>query len=166
MAVAQSDLRSAAQRATIHKRVTPELGQATAFLCHSHNDRVLAQGLQTLLHETGMDLYIDWQDASMPDQPTRETAEKLQHRIVASAWFIFLATSNSMTSRWCPWELGYADGKKPIEHIAVVQTRDSAGQYHGNEYLHLYRRIDVTADGSLAAFAPFAGSGTYVRDLS
>ena len=125
----------------------------------------MAEGLQTLLRDTGMDLYIDWQDANMPDQPTRETAERLQRRIVTSNWFIFLATANSMTSRWCPWELGYADGKKPTDYITIVQTLDSAGQYHGNEYLHLYRRIDVTSEGSLAAFSPGATLGTYVRYL-
>lgn len=46
---------------------TKAAGQRTAFLCHSHKDRHLALGLQALLSQHGLNLYIDWQDAEMPD---------------------------------------------------------------------------------------------------
>jgi hypothetical protein len=100
----------------------------------------------------------------MPDQPNAETAERLRRRIVDTTWFLFLATANSMSSRWCPWELGYADGKKPPQRIAVVPTREGATT-HGNEYLQLYPRIDPAATGQLAMFAPNAQTGTYVNSL-
>ena len=165
MAIPQSDLRTASVRTILRKGIGAAPGQATAFLCHSHKDRDIALGLQTLLRESGLDLYIDWQDADMPDKPNRETALKIKSRIVSTTWFLFLATANSMSSRWCPWEIGYADGKKPIERILLVQTADSSGQQYGSEYLQLYQHVDSTSTGLLAVFGPAPGSGKYVRDL-
>jgi hypothetical protein len=165
MAISQSDLRRATLRTPLRKGLSPAHGQATAFLCHSHKDRDLAEGLQVLLLEAGLDLYIDWQDPSMPDKPTRETAQRLQRRIITSDWFLFLATANSMSSKWCPWELGYADGKKPIDSIAIVPTHDTLGSYYGNEYLELYRRIDVSTAGALISVQPRATTGIHVRNM-
>lgn len=110
----------------------------------------MALGLQQWLREQGMDLYIDWQDASMPESPDAMTAARIRAVIRGVDVFLFLATSDSMGSRWCPWELGFADGIKRNEQITVIATRDASGNYYGNEYLQLYRRIDqVAAGGSL-----------------
>jgi hypothetical protein len=79
-------------------------------------------------------------------------------------WFLFLATGNSMASRWCPWELGYADGKKPNEKIAIVPTRDGQAT-HGNECLQLYRRIEVDNAGGLGIFNPNTTSGYKVNSI-
>lgn len=163
MAINQDDLRNArrfGRQAVIAKRID----QRTAFLCHSHVDRELAEGLQIKLREAGFDLYIDWQDLTMPATPNAETAAKLRNRIVTCDWFLFLATANSMASRWCPWELGYADGKKPNDKIAVVPTRDQQTT-HGNEYLQLYRYIDVAKGGGLGMFSAASGQGVMVSSL-
>ena len=165
MAISQADLRSAGRQASsqatiVAKRAT----QRTAFLCHSHHDRELALGLQALLRQQGLDLYIDWQDATMPSAPNAETASKLRQRIVNCEWFLFLATANSMSSRWCPWELGYADGKKANEKIVIVPTRDGQAT-HGNEYMQLYRRIEPDNVGGLGIFNPNATSGYKVGSI-
>jgi hypothetical protein len=47
----------------------------TAFFCHSHLDAELAKELQGYLHRNGREVYIDWEDATMPDTPDRRTAE-------------------------------------------------------------------------------------------
>ncbi|QEZ48998.1 toll/interleukin-1 receptor domain-containing protein (plasmid) [Cupriavidus oxalaticus] len=140
-------------------------GQKSAFLCHSHKDRDLALGLAVLMKNAGVDLYIDWLDESMPARPSRTTAEQLKLRIFAADWFLFLATENSTASRWCPWELGYADGKKALSRIAVVPTSNSTGTTFGSEYLDLYRRIDVSAVGELIAVEPSQSYGTPVRQV-
>lgn len=164
MPIDQANLRNAARRSGGQTGIAKRANQRTAFLCHSHHDRELALGLQTYLREQGLDLYIDWQDATMPPQPNVETAAKLCQRILACEWFLYLATSNSMASRWCPWELGYADGKKAYEKIAIVPTRD--GQItHGNEYLQLYRRIEVDAYGGLGIFNPNTTQGYKVNSI-
>ena len=127
-------------------------GRQTAFLSHSHRDASLAKGVQGFLRAQGWDVYIDWEDTSMPETPDKRTAERIKQRIVELDWFLFLATANSKRSKWCPWELGYADGKKPHRSILILTTRDSIGKSYGNEYLQLYRYVSSTEFGSYATF--------------
>jgi hypothetical protein len=168
MPISTDTLRSASSR--LSKSVTlseaRRLGLRTAFLCHSHRDADLVQGLANLLGEEGLNVYIDWADISMPEQPTRETAKRIQSKILESAFFLFLATSNSMSSRWCPWEIGYADGKKPINTILILPTSDRSGNWHGNEYLQLYRSIDFSTSGRLGVWEAGQTRGAIgLRDL-
>lgn len=128
--------------------------QRTAFLCHSHHDRDLARGLQTLFREHECEVYLDWQDAEMPETPDRATAVKIQSKIRELDFFIFLATPRSTASRWCPWEIGYADRAKAHENIFIVETYDNEGNWYGNEYLQLYRQISSTTSGCLHIFEP------------
>lgn len=164
MSIAQAELLRAAQRRPLMKSQVRAGLHKMAFLCHSHRDSALAEGLQALLAEQGVTLYIDWQDATMPPEPNRETAARLQQRIKASDWFLFLATANSMASRWCPWELGYADGQKPLDRIAIVPTFDGRST-HGNEYLQLYRRVDASSAGDLLWVPAGSSQGQYVRSV-
>ncbi|MEF7612997.1 toll/interleukin-1 receptor domain-containing protein [Aquincola sp. MAHUQ-54] len=164
MPISQADLRNAANQAGAQTRVAKRADQRTAFLCHSHHDHELALGLQALLRQQGLDLYIDWQDSTMPPEPNAETAKQLRRRIMNSEWFLFLATANSTASRWCPWELGYADGKMPNEKIVIVPTRDSQ-KTHGNEYLQLYRTIETDSVGGLSIFNPNTKSGYRVSSI-
>lgn len=170
MAIPIGDLRSAAKRAGLQsasKSLTEARARQehVAFLCHSHKDEELALGLQALLRESGWNLYIDWQDTQMPDKPNRTTAEKLQARIRSSDYFLFLATGNSTASRWCPWELGYADGARPYERILIVPTTDDMGHLHGSEYLELYQHIDGSTLGKLAAYPAGQRTGVLVSSL-
>jgi hypothetical protein len=70
-----------------------------------------------------------------------------------------------MTSRWCPWEIGFADGKKTLDRIAIVPTQDNYGQFYGNEYLNLYNKIDVSSGTSGIALFDTQGNGQWVRSL-
>jgi hypothetical protein len=80
-------------------RVAKSAGRKTAFLCHSHLDRDLAERVESFLQAKGWSIYIDWKDAEMPEKPNRETAEKIQAKIRDLDWFLFLATQNSMRSK-------------------------------------------------------------------
>jgi hypothetical protein len=124
----------------------------SAFLCHSHQDETIVKGLVALFQEEGIDLYIDWKDHTMPETPNAETAKKIQDAIRGRDLFLFLATANSKASRWCPWEIGYADssGRK----IYIIPTADGAGSY-GNEYLQLYAKIDEGSSGTKKGLAIF-----------
>ena len=169
MAISQSTLRTYAARAGFQKSASlvneaKRSGRQTAFLSHSHKDADLAKGLQGFLQAQGWDIYIDWEDTTMPETPDRTTAERIQQRIIELDWFFFLATENSMKSRWCPWEIGYADGKKPIDSILILQTVDSSGRYYGNEYLQLYRYISATQAGSYAAFGAAQNRGGLILE--
>ena len=166
MAIPQSRISAASERYRVRAKSLNEAQQArmkTAFLCHSHLDERLARGMATLLDESGWNVYIDWLDASMPDTPNRATAAKLQQRIVTTNYFLFLATDNSMKSRWCPWEIGYADGKKSIDTIMIIPTSDGNRVWHGSEYLQLYSSLDYSDSDVLAVWEPGKSSGTQLR---
>ncbi|MBF8275622.1 MAG: hypothetical protein HW390_695 [Candidatus Brocadiaceae bacterium] len=124
----------------------------SAFLCHSHKDEALVKGMLVLFQEAGVDLYIDWNDHTMPDAPNAETARKIQEKIRRCDLFLFLATANSKASRWCPWEIGYADSSK--KGIYIIPTSDGSDTY-GNEYLELYAKIDEGSDNTKRGLAVF-----------
>jgi len=133
-----------------------------AFLCHSHKDVDLVKGLVVSFREKNVDLYVDWLDTLMPETTNKETAKNLQQRIKQADMFLFLATRNSMSSRWCPWEIGYADGVGKVPHI--LPTIDKYSVTHGNEYLTLYPRIDLGIIENIqknvfAIFAPGENKG-------
>jgi len=157
MAIPQATIRRASAKASTTRLMSLSEGtlrQQTAFLCHSHKDKDLVAGVAVLLKESGWDLYIDWTDSSMPETPDRETATKIKQRIDGMRHFLFLATQNSMTSRWCPWEIGFADSKKGPENVLVIPTSDEGGRFYGNEYLQLYPRIDMNGLSGLAMWRP------------
>lgn len=139
----------------------------TAFLSHSHQDAKRAKGLQTLLAEEGWDVFIDWEHTRLDDRPTKETVQLIQAAINRADWLFYLATPNGGRSRWCPWEIGYADGKKSASAIVVIATSDSQGTY-GSEYLDLYAQISTTSgDERLGFFKPSSStSGHYLREVA
>ena len=95
----------------------------------------------------------------------------IKSRIVDTNWFLFLATQNSTSSRWCPWEIGYADSAKQHEKIIIVPTEDDNGRFYGNEYLQLYRKLTDASNTSInksgyAVFSPGATQGgSWVEQL-
>ncbi len=100
-------------------------------------------------------------DQSMPPKPSKATAKKIQQRITDAELFLFLATANSRASRWCPWEIGYADSGK--RNIYIIPTHDDKVTY-GNEYLELYPKIDESNVGGgmkqYAVFEPDSSTGS------
>ncbi|OGS23007.1 MAG: hypothetical protein A2252_06325 [Elusimicrobia bacterium RIFOXYA2_FULL_39_19] len=143
MAISQSLLinKSASFQEPLHGSMqkSASKGMKSAFLCHSHKDEAIVKGLIVLFQEAEIDIYIDWKDHTMPDVPNVETAKKIQQKIKTCDFFFFLASLNSKVSRWCPWEIGYADSNK--RNIYIISTSDGRDTY-GNEYLQLYPRID------------------------
>ncbi len=101
----------------------------------------------------------------MPENTNRDTAVKIQQKIQEADYFFFLATPNSVKSRWCPWEIGYADGVKKYESIFIIPTQDRNGYYYGNEYLQLYQKIDKSQQGPLAFWKPNNENGRYMSSL-
>ena len=171
MPISINDLRAAGSRAS-RTRLLKSINEAvarskqTAFLCHSHKDDDLAEGLQVVFAENGWELYIDWKDHEMPEKPNKETAEKIKTKIGQLDWFLFLATPNSSTSRWCPWEIGIADTRKSHDRMLIIPTTDSSGKWYGNEYLQLYNQITTAQGGGLARFpAGQTSGGTYIQNL-
>lgn len=169
MAISIDALEKAAGR-PLPQTMNKSVNEATAarkkiaFLSHSHLDQKRARGVQVLLAEEGWDVFIDWEHNTLDGRPTKETATWLQHAIGRCDWLLYLATQNSAKSRWCPWEIGYADGKKSNASIVVINTKDSGGTY-GSEYLDLYRRI-IEVNGKLIIAEPGSVTARYLSGAS
>ena len=170
MAIPQSRLRGAARRPqlqTLAKSLNEaqRQGLQTAFLSHSSADIELAQGLQVVLREKGWRVYLDLVDGGR-DIADASTAARIRNKIIEYRWFLFLATGHSTKSRWCPWEIGVADGKKPNASILIIATTDDNSSFYGSEYLQLYRRLEVTHDDDLALFEVNKNdNGTRIKQL-
>ena len=94
----------------------------------------------------GIQVYFDLYDSTLSLPPSSDTAIQLKSKIKYANHFILLATKNSVVeSRWCPWEVGCADGFKVP--ISIAQTKDEFGQEWGAEYLQLYHSIDIRLVG-------------------
>ena len=90
----------------------------------------------------------------MPDRPNPTTADRIKTRIGELTWFLYLATENAGRSRWCPWEIGYADAVKGVDRVVILPTQDERGYSYGAEYLGLYRRITTAEVGGYGLFGP------------
>jgi hypothetical protein len=137
-----------------NKRGEPDQAQATVFLSHSHDDRELIEPAINFLASFGVSVYVDWQDPQMPSITNGWTAHRLQLKIVAYRRFVMLATENSLASRWVPWELGYADGKKSRSDIAIFPIQPSLYREAPNEYIQVYPRIEQADNDDWYVFAP------------
>ncbi len=126
---------------------------SSVFLSHSHKDKELVERVRVALGSQGIDVYIDWQDGEMPSRPNRATAKRIKDKIKENHLFLLLLTSNSIDSRWVPWELGIADQAKRLEQILVFVVRPSTMTDFGSEYLQLYHHVrDIY--GNLRVAAP------------
>lgn len=130
------------------------LASITVFLSHSHKDKEIAQGFKNLLAQCGIKVYIDWEDSELREAPNKETAERIKEKIKKLDLFILLATKNSLSSRWCPWEIGIADGYKGYDMILIVPISDDYGNFIGNEYLKLYKRVEIVKPEKLFILEP------------
>ncbi len=111
------------------------------FISHSFSDKELVIGLLHLFTNAGYKVYIDWINDSSLDRSnvTPETAALIRQRVKQSKGTSYIATSNSTNSKWCPWELGVADGLTGRVCILPVMHTEF---FTGQEYLSLYPYLD------------------------
>lgn len=113
------------------------------FISHSYMDKELVEVLYNKFEEAGYKVYIDWKEKTLQDREnvSAETARQLKLRMNNCTGLSYIATSNIVNSKWCPWELGYADGKKNKAAILPI-TKEKTYEYKGIEYLGIYPYID------------------------
>ena len=133
------------------------------FLSHSNLDSELARGFVNKARQLGINVYFDLYDSTLTLPPSADTANKLRVRIQNASHFILLATVNSVQkSKWCPWELGCADGNNIP--ISIAQTMDDSGNTWGAEYLSIYHSVEImNAQGfglRMARMKPRGASGS------
>ena len=112
------------------------------FLSHSYSDKELILGIKTALENFKYSVYIDWiQDSSMDRaNVTKDNALWIKERMKASKCLLYATSSNSSSSKWMPWELGFMDGFKDKVSIFPV-SKGYETSYKGNEYLGIYPYI-------------------------
>ena len=110
------------------------------FISHSFKDKDLVTGLYHLFTQTGYKVYIDWIDDGNLDRKsvTPDTAAIIKRRIKSSKGAAYIATANSTTSKWCPWELGVSDGMH--DKVCILPIMDYS--FKGQEYLGLYPYLE------------------------
>ena len=118
------------------------------FLSHSYLDHELVYTIVDLFNDAGYSVYVDWIIDEQLDRSKvdRQTSEILRKRMDSSKGLAYVSTTNIATSKWCPWELGYVDGKKcgRCAILPVVKTKHD--EFKGQEYLSLYPYIDYQAN--------------------
>lgn len=123
--------------------------QTSIFLSHSHYDSVYVKDVVVFLSKLGVSVYVDWMDDTMPKETSGKTAALLKQKIKENSKFLFLATNQSIESKWCNWEIGFGDAHKYVNNIALLPLADDNIEWKGNEYLLIYPYIkesDLTKD--------------------
>lgn len=153
----QSEIRRRAQahvtkqyRATARSIVTESMEQYASwrrydvFLSHSTKDAEIVLGVKLVLEEQGKKVYVDWIDDAELDRTrvTPKTAAVLRDRMKSCVSLVFIATENSSSSKWTPWELGYFDGFKQGGVSIFPVLEDWQSSFEGQEYLGLYPLVE------------------------
>lgn len=131
------------QRRIIYEnnRIYSSNNQYDIFLSHSYLDREEVLNLVQLFNNCGYSVYVDWIYDYQLDRNSVsvKTAELLRKRMNESKGLAYLATGNSTNSKWCPWEMGYFDGKSENSRCCILPILNySSYSYQGQEYLGLY----------------------------
>lgn len=111
------------------------------FLSHSYLDKVAVTGLYTELTRYGFNVYVDWIiDPDLDrEHVTKESAKIIRNRLLASKSLLLAVSTQTILSKWIPWELGFIDGNtSKCAIIPVSDSNDSPNAYNGFEYLSLY----------------------------
>lgn len=67
-----------------------------------------------------------------------------------------MATNDSLSSKWCNWEIGYGDSFKYIDNIAIFPLLRYNEMWKGQEYLEIYPIIKLKYDnGNLKGLDDF-----------
>lgn len=119
--------------------------ETTIFLSHSHKDRELVEPAIAFLKSHGVTIYVDWRDGEMPEVVSGVTATKIKQKIKLHQKFLVLVTENSKDSRWVPWELGYADPVKGMDHIATLPVAENY-DFAEHEYMKIYPKLYRVSD--------------------
>lgn len=113
------------------------------FLSHKYSDVPLIYGIIQLLKNDGYEIYIDWEDETLPDrsQVGVETALKIRKKFKACKSLIFIDSPTANESKWIPWEIGCFDGFKNKVAIFPIESNDNKIEYNSREYIGLYPYI-------------------------
>lgn len=142
--VFKADTKTSTRMTLLIEGVSKSLkGEKMIFISHKHGEADYVYRLRDLLSRYGFEGYVDWEDDQMPKETSGETAKKIKEEIKRSHKFILIATDAAISSKWCNWEVGFADAHKYSKHMALFPIRKDYSDYTGEEYLEIYPTIQV-----------------------
>jgi hypothetical protein len=114
------------------------------FLSHSLQDAQIVLGIREILQRSGQRVYVDWIDDPLLDRSkvSAATASRLRERMNQCRSLVYAASESATNSKWMPWELGYFDGRKSAEAVAIMPIVSREGGSVGQEYIDLYPKIE------------------------
>ncbi len=106
-------------------------------------DKKLILTLIDLFNNAGYSVYVDWINDKTLDRNnvSPKTAKVIKNRISDCKGLSYIATGNIINSKWCPWELGLADGMLN-GRSCILPVMEETGTFKGLEYLGLYPYIE------------------------
>ena len=113
------------------------------FISHSFLDKRLILTLIDMFNKLGYSVYVDWRDNPNLDRDniTSKTATVIKSRIMQCKGLSYIATGNIVNSKWCPWELGLADGLH-IGKACILPVLKEGNSFRGIEYIGIYPYIE------------------------
>jgi hypothetical protein len=115
------------------------------FLSHSFRDAEIILGVKSIRERSGNSVYVDWIEDAERDRSavTAATADRLRSRMKQSSSLVYAYSASSTESKWMPWELGYFDGHRNGEAIAIMPLVAAPnGSAPGQEYIGLYPVVE------------------------
>ncbi len=117
------------------------------------------------MEDKGLTVYVDWIDDRKLDRSkvTKATASGLREQMNRCKCLIYAYSPNTIQSRWCPWELGYFDGKNGRSYVMPIVEKESDG-YLGIEYVGLYPKIveEEARDGTMNLYVKLQDKYVYL----
>ncbi|EHL12243.1 hypothetical protein HMPREF9624_00550 [Oribacterium asaccharolyticum ACB7] len=113
------------------------------FISHSFFDKKLILTLIDLFNNADYSVYVDWINDKTLDRNnvSPKTAKVIKNRISDCKGLSYIATGNITNSKWCPWELGLADGMLN-GRSCILPVMEETVTFKGLEYLGLYPFIE------------------------
>ena len=139
--------------------VPSEFEQYDLFISHSYRDKDHIIALRHFFKRAGFSVYIDWIDDPTLDRTnvTSATAELIKKRLEQCRGLAYIDSYNIPTSKWCPWELGIADGLLGKVCILPITQYDTF-EYREREYLGLYPYLEMGRDNRQLCISPQSNS--------
>jgi len=135
------------------------------FLSHSYEDRQIILGVKRFIEGKGYSVFVDWIDEPLlnRNKVNKTTAAKLRSYMDISRCLIYAYSPNIGNSKWCPWELGYFDGKKGRAYVMPI-VDDSSESYTGVEYVGLYPTVteERARDQTMNLYVDIDGDYVYL----
>lgn len=146
-----------AKEAVNSLHATSKSGDFDVFLSHSVRDARVILGLYKWLTSQKLRVYVDWINDPQMDRTSVSpaTAAQLRKQMMRSRNLLYASSRAARESRWMPWELGYFDGVKSPERVAIMPLEsESDREFAGEEYLGLYKTIEqVEVNGRMQPYA-------------